>query len=104
VRARRRRLKGNLLGRIIIGPTTMLLADGPFAEHKRHTYAAYDIYIYIIYINVYYTHTHTSGDVLYSVCDTYTCVRVYNTSVYYVFFIHARVCVVVVCLWILLLL
>lgn len=33
---RRRRLKGNLLGRIIIGPTTMLLADGPFAAHKRH--------------------------------------------------------------------
>lgn len=37
---RPRRLKGNLLGRIIIviGPATMLLADGPFAEHKRHTY------------------------------------------------------------------
>jgi len=33
-----RRLKGNLLGRIIIGPTTMLLADGPFAAHKRHTH------------------------------------------------------------------
>jgi len=57
-----RRLKGNLLGRIIIGPTTMLLADGPFAAHKRHTRTPLILYMYmytIIYILYSHTHAHT---------------------------------------------